>query len=389
MDAFENVRRQFPVCQSSTYLDCAYDCGGSLFSRASAEEYYNDWHKAAAKGLKGGPGRQPFFDKAEALREKICTLVGGQSPREVCFTRNTNEGINHILMGFQGFGPGSAVMTSSIEHPSVLMPCINAAHMRGFECIVLEPENGEYPTAQMYMKAWTPRVKMIVLSHVQSSNGYKTDLEALGAFCREKGVWLVVDAIQSLGFGPFDASKWGVSAVSAAGYKGLMACESTGFLWCRRDLLEMTAPTYTAAGFVMGSQRGEKGWEITCRDKKDARKFENSSLDAPGIYSLDAGISCVLGLGVNNISEHIRGLYDVLYNGLLDLGITPVTPLSPCESCASIAFDTPKRPQLQEIFEKRNISCSFSRLIRLSLGAFNNEEDIKAVLSAVKEVLEE
>ena len=128
-------------------------------------------------------------------------------------------------------------------------------------------------------------------------------------------------------------------------YKGLMACESTGFLWCRRDLLEMTAPTYTAAGFVMGSQRGEKGWEITCRDKKDARKFENSSLDAPGIYSLDAGISCVLGLGVNNISEHIRGLYDVLYNGLLDLGITPVTPLSPGESCASIAFDTPKRPQ--------------------------------------------
>ena len=151
----------------------------------------------------------------------------------------------------------------------------------------------------------------------------------------------------------------------------------------------MTAPTYTAAGFVMGSQRGEKGWEITCRDKKDARKFENSSLDAPGIYSLDAGISCVLGLGVNNISEHIRGLYDVLYNGLLDLGITPVTPLSPCESCASIAFDTPKRPQLQEMFENRNIICSFSRLIRLSLSAFNNEDDIKAVLSAVKEVLEE
>ena len=279
-------------------------------------------------------------------------------------------------------------MTSSIEHPSVLMPCINAAHMRGFECIVLEPENGEYPTAQMYMKACTPRVKMIVLSHVQSSNGYKTDLEALGAFAAKRGYgWWST---------PYKAWALDLSTPQNGVFRRCRP-RATRALWPvkARDSVVPPGPfgndrpTYTAAGFVMGPQRGEKGWEITCRDKKDARKFENSSLDAPGIYSLDAGISCVLGLGVNNISEHIRGLYDVLYNGLLDLGITPVTPLSPCESCASIAFDTPKRPQLQEIFEKRNIICSFSRLIRLSLGAFNNEEDIKAVLSAVKEVLEE
>ena len=103
MDAFENVRRQFPVCQSSTYLDCAYDCGGSLFSRASAEEYYNDWHKRR-KRAKGRPRQAALFRQGRGLKAENMHPYRRPKPREVCFTRNTNEGITISSWASRGSG---------------------------------------------------------------------------------------------------------------------------------------------------------------------------------------------------------------------------------------------------------------------------------------------
>ena len=243
-----DLRAQAPVTAACTYLDCAYDCGGTTLAAAAAQDYFADWARAAAAVERGGPGRETFFRLADETRAQICALIGAADPRGVCFTRNTNEGISHILMGFDDFRPGDNILVCDIEHPSVLMPCLNAQKLRGVEARVLPPVDGEYLPAELFMGACDDHTRMILLSHVQSSNGCKADLAALGDFCRQRGIYLVVDAIQSLGFSVFEAEKWGVSAVSAGGYKGLLAGESSAFLWCAPDLLAHIWPVYTAAG---------------------------------------------------------------------------------------------------------------------------------------------
>ena len=387
MSWVNELRAQVPVCDTCTYLDCAYDCGGTTFAAAAAARYFTDWAKSAAAIERGGPGRKTFFDLADDTRKMICTLIGAADPKGVCFTRNTNEGISHILMGFDDFRKGDNILVCDIEHPSVLMPCLNARKLRGIETRVLPAVQGEYLPAQMFMEAADAHTRMIVLSHVQSSNGCKADLETLGAFCKEKGIYLIVDGIQCLGFSVFEAEKWGVSAVSAGGYKGLLAGESSAFLWVSPDLLPHIWPTYTAAGMAMTVDRSEPQLDLRCTDPLSARKLENSSLDAPGIYMLHAGISKVLEIGPANIQTHIRSLYEKLWDGLKALGIDLVTPREEIGSCAAVAFALPDQDTFFEGMKQRGIVLTNSRLLRTSLGAFNTAEDVETALAAAKEVL--
>ena len=386
MDAFKALRAQMPVCDRCVYLDCAYDCGGSLFGKAAAARYFDDWAASAAACERGGPGRKTFFELADRTRADICRLIGAGDPRGVCFTRNTNEGVSHILMGFD-FAPGDNIVTDDIEHPSVLMPCLNAQKLRGVECRVVKAEQGEYLPVDLLTAACDEHTRMILVSHVQSGNGYKIDLSELGAYCRERSIYLIVDAIQSLGFNRFEAEKWGVSAVTAGGYKGLLAGESSAFLWASADLLAHVWPTYTAAGFAMTVDKSQEPWTIACKDATWARKLENSSLDAPGIYVLNAGIEKVLELGVDNIETRIRALYERLWDGLKSLGIDPVTPRDYEHSCASVAFALEDNNAFQQALMDKGIVMTASRLLRVSLGAFNDESDVDAFLKAAKEVL--
>ena len=80
MSWVNDLRAQVPVCGICTYLDCAYDCGGTTFGAAAARQYFTDWAKSAAAIERGGPGRKTFFDLADRTREMICTHIGASTP---------------------------------------------------------------------------------------------------------------------------------------------------------------------------------------------------------------------------------------------------------------------------------------------------------------------
>ena len=137
----------------------------------------------------------------------------------------------------------------------------------------------------------------------------------------------------------------------------------------------------------MTVDRTDPQLDLVCTDPLSARKLENSSLDAPGIYMLHAGISRVLEIGPANIQAHIRSLYEKLWDGLKALGIDPVTPREESGSCAAVAFTTPDKDAFFEGMKARGIVLTNSRLLRISLGAFNTEEDVKKALATAKDVL--
>ncbi len=385
----EEYRKLFYACNHCVYLDQAYDCGSTLFGRKAMEKYFNDWDQAAVNVERGGPGRLSHFIVADETREMIRQLVNAESPDLVAFTRNTNEGLNAILQGFE-FAPGDNVVTAAIEHESVVMPALNAAKTRGIEVRILPTRKDERILADELMGLTDEHTRMMLVSHVQSKNGYRIDLEELGQKCAEKGIYLIVDAIQSLGLEPFDMQKWHVSALNAAGYKGLSSVISIGFTVYTEELLRKVHPVYTAAGFCMDVRETENGWEVYCTDEGNARKMENSSLDNPGIYALHEALQIILGVGVENIHAHVMKLYNKLYSGLKELGFPIITPEDPKEHLGIISMRPEDPRKIFDFMRSKNIALSVSSKVylRVSLGGFNNEEDVEYFLNAAKEYVE-
>jgi cysteine desulfurase / selenocysteine lyase len=233
--------------------------------------------------------------------------------------------------------------------------------------------------------------RIVLVSHVQSRSGYRTDLRELARRCRQAGVYLVVDAIQSLGFCPVDAAAWGVDAVVSACYKGLLASGGIGLIYCHEQLLEQVWPVYLADNACMSIENQDNRWAISCSDAKDARKLENSTLNFGGIYALNAGLRRLLAVGIDNIYSHISGLVDLLHEGLTELGYDIATPADKGQRCHSIAVRMSDAKTGFEYFQSRGVFVSLSagRFVRMSVAPFNTQEDIKKALAVAAEMTAE
>ncbi|EOH86503.1 aminotransferase class V-fold PLP-dependent enzyme [Enterococcus pallens] len=382
MDWQTTYRQQFPVAEQCIYLDNAYDCGGTAIARKAPEKYFDDWEYGAVRNERGGPGRATLFKTLDATRELLNQLVGGLGADQIAFTRNTNEGINAILQGFD-FQPGDNIVTSRQEHPSVLMPCLNAARTRGVEARVIPAREDGQVLIEELTAAADDRTRMILVSHVQSATGYRIDLEKLGRWCHVRGIFLIVDAIQSLGLQPFLAQKWHVAAVAAASYKGLCGVNSTAFTYYHPELLKHIWPVYTAANSFIHIEEADGQYSLSCSEDTKAGKMENSSLDNLGIYVLHDALQEILAIGPDTIWQHIRTLYDQLHAGLVELGYEVVTPAKEAAHCGILSLKTDQLQWMFDYFRSKNVCLSISadQFIRFSLGAFNNQEDIDQLLA--------
>lgn len=380
----DDIRALFPVTERCVYFDVAYDCGGTLLGRRSAQKYFDDWVEAAAENQRGGPGRGVFFQHLDEGREYINQLIGGVGPQQVAYTRNTNEGMNAILQGFD-FQPGDNVITLQQEHASVKMPCLNLKKTKGLEVRILPAREDLRIYPEDIIALADEHTRIIAVSHVQSGSGWCLDVKTLGHWCREHGVFLLVDAIQSLGQKPFFAEEWGVDMVTAASYKGLCGEEGTAFVYATPQLLEHVWPVYTAAGFVMSvSREGEP--EIICKDSGSARKLENSTLDNLGGYIMHDSVKMLLDTGIERIWEHINRLYNKLYKGFSELGYEILTSDKDSEHGATLVIKGPDPDGLFEFCRNRNICLSGGRgSVRISVGIFNNDDDADYLLKAAED----
>ncbi len=385
MEWVNKLRGQFPVTEKCTYLDASYDLGGALFMRDAAVRYFDEWSGAAARNERGGPGRETFFKTADRTRSKIAELLGGVPEDSIAFTKNTNEGMSIVLMGFN-YKKGDNIVTVDMEHPSVLYPCLNAAHHHGIECRIAETADGATIPIDCILREIDENTRIVAVSHVQSASGYKIDLKTLGAVCKERGIFLLVDATQSMGLTPLNVAEWNVSAVAAAGYKGMQSCISVAFLYCHPDLVRRVTPLIVSSGNYISVDKSSD-WEICHHDTHSARKFENGSLDALGIYVMESGLDSILGIGLSNIQSHISNMFERLYNGLTALGYTIVTPFEADRRNQSMAIKCADPVALHRHFIDNNVIVSVSQatgFVRLAIAPFTNESDIDIALKVAE-----
>jgi selenocysteine lyase/cysteine desulfurase len=228
----------------------------------------------------------------------------------------------------------------------------------------------------------TPATRVIAISWVQFQTGAVTDLRALAAFARPRGIRTVVDIIQGLGQLPFDFAGLGLDAACGGCHKWLASPIGVGFLILRPELLPALQPL-TVGASTYGTC--DDPTNLACEPWGDARRFESGSKQVLEIVALGASARLIRETGVEAVSAEIGRLSGDLATGLRESGWR----LHSGPTCAPgfvtfSALDTAGTERAIRRLQAGRIS--FARRgpgIRLSPHAFNTDDDVAAALAAV------
>lgn len=281
----------------------------------------------------GSPGRgaHPLTLSASrtvwACREAVAQLLGVSDPARVCFTNNSTTALNTAICGL--FGPGDHVITTALEHNSVLRPLYRLAE-RGLELTILPADEQGMICCEDLSRALRPNTRGVVCNHASNVTGNVVDVEKIGVFCREHGLYFVVDASQSAGVLEVNQQTMGASVVCFTGHKGLLGPQGTGGL--------CVAPDVTLRPLVVG------GSGVHSYDHRHPAQLpeglEAGTLNAHGLAGLLAGVRYILEHGRETLYRQEMELAKSFIQGVRDIpGVTLYGDVDAPQRTAVVSFN--------------------------------------------------
>jgi selenocysteine lyase/cysteine desulfurase len=219
---------------------------------------------------------------------------------------------------------------------------------------------------------------VVSITAVCYRNGARLPVEEIAEAAHAKGALVVLDAYQAAGSYPLDVTELGVDVLAAGVLKYLLASAGLAFMWVRPGLATELTPTQT------GWFADEDIFKMDHRDyspSATARRFQSGTPPVPAIYGGIAGMELMLEIGVAETCQHVNTLNQRLIDGVDELGGTVVTPREVERRGALICIRSIDAPALVRALGAEGIVTSErDSNLRVSAHAYNNEDDIDAVL---------
>jgi cysteine desulfurase/selenocysteine lyase len=258
-----------------------------------------------------------------------------------------------------------------------------ALQSRGVHLKRVGDDDGRIPFDRL-AAAVDKRTRVVAISAVQFSNGFRIDLTRLGEFCKDKGVLLFVDAIQALGVHPVDVRAMNIDFLAADGHKWLCGPEGAGIFYCRRELIGHLHPTEIG---YLAMKQGFEANEIKIDLRDDARRFDSGVYNLAGICAMGGSLNLLLGVGIDHVQVRVKELTDRLVEGLCRKGWKVHSPRTPSEWSGIVSFSSPKvdldalRKHLRTEF--RVVIASRLGRLRASPHFYNSSEEIDQLVDAL------
>lgn len=189
---------------------------------------------SAMKFLSVNPGRSAHFMSTKgarlvfSVREKIASLFGCSDAQRVIFTSGCTAALNLAILGSNLHG--KHIVTTSLEHNSVLRPLFELKRRGDISLSVVAPEQNGIVTSTTVSEAMRKNTAMVITTHVSNVTGAVMPIAEIGALCRKNGVIYLVDAAQSAGIEPINVEKDNIDLLAAPAHKGLHGITGAGFL---------------------------------------------------------------------------------------------------------------------------------------------------------------
>jgi len=368
------IRAQFPILGEVTYLDHSATGPLSLPVRQAAAE-------ALAMQGEGSIGVPRLAAAVDTLKDKIARLIGA-SRHEIALVRNTAEGLSTVAGGLP-WRAGDRVVTDNIEFPANVYPWLNLKSRYGVETHLVPARDGRV-LADDLMAACDDHTRAVAVSFVQFSNGYRVDLDRLGAFCRARGIYLCVDAIQGLGAVPLDVARTPVDFVACGGHRWLLGPLGLGFLYVHREVQDGVWPVEVGHHSVQQDPEHYTSYNLTFRP--NAEKFEASVPNFAGVFGLSASLDLFHTVGMAEIAARVVAVTDHLCEGLVARGYRLRSPRGPAEKSGAVTF-TSDRHASKELHERlreaKVITSVREGAIRVSPHFYNTDAEIDRLLATL------
>ena len=364
-------REQFPVTQKYIYLNHAGIAPLSLRAQNAMRGFLSDATD------NGAVHSDDWAATAEACRRSAAKLINAD-PSEIAFMKNTTQGLIIAANGID-WRKGDNVVTTAVEFPANVYPWWSLKARYGVD-IRMVPEREGTIQIEEIEAAIDSRTRVVTISHVQFASGFRTDIAAIGEICRQKGIWFVVDAIQSVGVIDLDVEACGVDILAADGHKWLLAPEGAAIFYCVKEKQDRLINTNLGWAGVI-NPRDFLDYELT--QKSDATRFEEGTYNSVGLYGLGAAIDLLLEIGIPQIERRVLDLTNRLIEGLRAKGYRLVTPTDESQRSGIVVFESNQYSptELCEMLERENVIGAERGGVRLSPHFYNSEEEIDHVLS--------
>jgi cysteine desulfurase family protein len=348
----------------------------------------------------GNPGRAAHAPAREAgglierTRRLLASLLGNVDPSRIIFTPSTTVALNLAIKGL--LKSGDHVLTTSMEHNSVLRPLNGLAELGVTHSLIPCSSSGELDPADI-LPLIQPHTRLIVLVHASNVTGNLMPVGEVGKVARERGILLLVDAAQTMGKMAIDPEKLLVDLLAGPGHKGLLGPMGTGFLYVKPGLA--LEPLWEGGtGTHSESLKQPETWP---------ERFESGTCNAPGLAGLAEGIAEVQQLGFAAIAAHEQRLVEILLDGLSQFpGIIVYGPKDHRSCTGTLAFNVQELDcsEVAHILDTaysiavrsglhcapaahRTIGTFPHGAVRVSVGPYNTEEEIHTLLEAVSKIV--
>ena len=329
------------------------------------------------------------WDIVNNTRPKLQKLINAKESHEIAFVKNTAEGISILANGIK-YNEGDNIVIADQEHQSILFPWIAAHERYGVELKVVK-SIGKDVDVDGLIAAIDEHTRVVAVSSVQFSTGFRADLKKLGAACKEKGVIFCVDGIQALGRLKIDVQEMNIDWLAAGGNKGLLATLGAGFVYCSDRIVKDIIPCY--AGYQSTVSHVSPPSITTEFDHLEwyphARRFESGNLSYNCIEAISNGVDLVLELGIENIESHIKMLEKHLRSLISDLKLTVVQAENEKDwgGVVCVYYPPEKENEVVKILENHKIVGTMrGGYIRFGLNFYNTMEQMEIVSKALHEI---
>jgi cysteine desulfurase/selenocysteine lyase len=291
MTDWKNIRAEFPALEHWTFLNTA--TFGQLPRRATeavAQHFARRDRYACADFME-------WFDDADAIRGSIARLVHA-TPDDIAFIPKACAGLS-LLMGGIEWKAGDQVVTLQNEFPNhYYYPSFLSA--RGVEFV-------ETPFERFH-ESITPRTRLVAISMVNYSTGFRPPLAEIARFLQERGVLLYVDGTQGLGALELDVAAIRPAMLSVNGYKWMLAPTGAGFLYVDPVVRRWLQPNVIGWRSHHGWRQHENLHHGEAEFSTKAERYEGGMLAFDPIYAMGASVEMMLEIGPPLIEARVTRL---------------------------------------------------------------------------------
>lgn len=325
----------------------------------------------------GDGGRQRSEAELDRARVLIAELLGGD-PDAVAILGNASDAI-HRLAGSLELRPGDNIVTTDLEFPSAVLTAL-ILRRQGVELRVVHHRDGALETED-FARLVDDRTALVIASHSSYVNGARVETEAVHALARAAGAAFVVDATQSLGVIPVEASH--ADAVVSSGYKWLLGPHGLGFLHVTRP---EAFPVPDAAGWRSVDDLFAADRYETIHLFPTARRFELGFPNYLGLYLVNESLRLLRGVPRRELENYVAGLTTYLVDELVASGASLLSPADPSRRAANISVAAPEGDRIAARMLESGVRVwGGDGRVRFSVHGFNTEEDVAAGVRAFRE----